>query len=43
VQTFVAIFPALTMLSAGVWLRSEARATEAVEQPPAARAKVVGA
>ena len=43
VTTLAAILPAVTFLFAGTWLRSEARATEAVEQPPAARAKAAGA
>ncbi len=43
VTTLAAILPAVTLLFAGTWLRSEARATEAVEQPPAARAKAAGA
>lgn len=43
VETLAAILPAVTLLFAGVWLRSEARATEAVEQPPGVRAKAVGA
>lgn len=43
VETLAAIIPALTLLFAGMWLRSEAQATEAVEQPPTARARAAGA
>ncbi len=38
VQALAGIVPAVTLLFAGIWLRSEARAAEAVEQPPTARA-----
>ena len=43
VEAPVAIIPAVTLLFARMWLRSEARATEAVEQPPTARARAAGA